>query len=673
MGANALRIPAFLAVALLASACAAGGPSDLGAGDPGPLREAPRIAGSGADYDRVVTAFPVRDSTGDPYAHPFLGGLNVPRPQLLDIDDDGDQDLFIQEFTGQMSFFERLDSAGVRYAWRSDAWKDLAVGEWYRFADMDGDGDFDLLAEQPFSYIRFYRNVGGPDDPRFRLAADTLKTVSGEPIFSDRQNIPNVADIDCDEKLDLLIGRLTGTITHYEQAAAPTGEDGAPVPRFEKVTDRFEGIEIIGQMQMGGPGPANRPGAGPPPQGDPPPRGGPPPEGGGSGSERPWRDSGPTLHGANTLILADVDEDGDKDILWGDFFEPGLLLIENRGRCEDYDFRSAPQPWPPADPLETSGYNAPAFGDLDGDGDADVLVGVLGGAFNPIRTAAANLYHLENVEGGWEVRTRRFLDQVDVGTESIPAFGDLDGDGDPDLLVANKIEPEDQETSRIDRFENVGSAERPELRRRGALPIRGTFHYAPALADLDGDGDVDLLLGTWRDRVEFYRNEGAVDGAPRFALVDSALVTLTRGRNTTPALADLDRDGDLDLMVGEGSGALNYYRNVGDAGAPRFELVTDEFAGIDVGRRSVPALVDLDDDGDADLVVGSESGELAYWLNESTPERLRFVTARGPELPVQGYSAPAFTDIDADGDLDLFVGTAGGGLLFFRFEGPGGD
>ena len=568
---------------------------------------------------RVVNPFEVLDEAGTRYAHPTLGGLNVPRPQFIDIDHDGDLDLFIQERSGQIMFFEHVAGLdATEFVWRTDHYQGLDVGEWYRFVDMDDDGDYDLLAEEPFSHIRYYRNDGTPGEPSFTLAADTLRDPAGKAIFSDRQNIPNVTDIDCDGMLDLFLGRLDGTVSRYEER----GVDENGVPRFRLVADRFEMIEIVARI----------------------------------GSR----------HGANTIAFEDVDHDGDQDLFWGDFFEPGLLFIENRGSCTSPMLRGEPVAFPLERPLKTSGYNAPTFGDVDGDGDLDLLVGVLGGAFNPNLTAADNLLFFEgDADGTFTQRTARYLSGIDIGSESIPALVDLDGDGDLDLLLSNKIDPANLRTSRVYRFENQGTPHNPSFRLTGTLNLSGSYHYAPTFGDLDGDGDVDMLLGSWSNDVAFLRNTGTTT-EPEFVLEDSTFVSLTRGSNSTPTLGDLDGDGDLDLFVGEASGTLNYYRNDGTPQSPNFVLVSDRYNDIDVGRRSFPTLVDLDRDGDLDLVVGTAAGELKFFRNVGTPQAAEFVPDPAFTFTVGGYATPVFADIDGDGDLDLFSGGIGGGLLFFE-------
>ena len=610
------------ALACLA-ACAAPGARQAGSGPASEGATGPLPA-----FVRQVAPFPVADSAGRALELAFLGGFNVPRPQLVDVDGDGDLDLFIQEHGNDVMLFSREgDADGLpRFVLRSEKYAGLDVGEWYRFADVDLDGDLDLLAERPFSYIRFYRNDGARGEPRYVLAADSLRDVDGTPIFAERQNIAQLGDLDCNGRSDLLLGRLDGTVTRYE-AEAP---DEHGVPRFRLVASEFAGIRIVG-AEMGAPVMPRSP--------------------------------PPTMHGANTMALADHDEDGDLDLFWGDFFEAGLLLIENTGSCPAPNFQRPPVQFPPANPVLTSGYNAPAFGDIAPESRGlELIIGVLGGAFNPTRTAADNLYYLSRDSSGeWAVRTKRLLPVIDVGSESIPAVADLDGDGDLDLLLANKLDPESQETSRIYRFENVGSASAPSFVLRGALPITGRFHQAPAFGDLDGDGAADLVLGQWGASLAWYRANGGA-----FAIADTALVTISRGSNTVPALGDLDGDGDLDLLVGESSGYVNYFRNDGDSRSPRFTLVTDSLDGVRPGRRSAPSLLDLDGDGDLDLLVGTDAGDVVLFRNTGTRTVPRFVRDSAFTMRVHGYATPAGADMDGDGILDLIVGTAGGGAVFFR-------
>ncbi|MEN8143632.1 MAG: FG-GAP-like repeat-containing protein [Gemmatimonadota bacterium] len=602
------------AVAAVLSGCAATTAQAPSVSDSG-LRRSSELA-----LTRDVHAITVADETGTAYPFAWLGGLNLPRPQAVDIDGDGDLDLFAQEASDQLMFFENIGSPeGGGLQWRTDSFQNLSVGEWYRFADMDGDGDLDLLAEQPFSFVRYYRNEGTSQEPRFALATDTLRDVAGQPIFSDRQNIPNVTDIDCDGLLDLFIGRLTGTVSRYEEV----NRDADEIPRFRLVTERFQNIEIVAQIG--------------------------------------------SLHGANTLALEDIDDDGDMDIFWGDFFEPGLLLLENGGSCQSPAFDGQPQKFPPNDPLSTSGYNAPSFGDADGDGDLDMLVGVLGGAFNPNLTTVDNLLVFEQTEPGvFEQTTGQLLRSLDVGSESAPVLTDLDGDGDLDLLVSNKIDPGNLESGFIYHFENIGSAGTPSFRLLGKLaPFEGSFHPVPAFGDLDGDGDLDAMVGSWRKGVRFYRNAGTA-AAAEFVLDSALSVELTRGSNSVPALADIDGDGDLDLFAGESSGDLNFWRNTGAPEAPQFTLESDKYEGMDAGRRSFPALVDLDGDGDLDLALGSEKSGIVYYRNDGDENTPVWVRDESFAPAVPSFAAPAFADIDADGDLDFLSGGIGGGVMFWR-------
>ena len=594
------------------------------------LSAAPAQPPSSGGFQRAIAPFVVQKENGQPYALPFLGGFDVPRPQFVDIDADGDYDLFVQEYGTALEFFENTGSAKApTYEWRTDRYQNLEIGEWYRFVDLDGDGDVDLLSELPFSHVRVYRNVGTRTAARFEDAGG-LKDTDDQEIFVDRQNIPAFVDLDCDKRLDMFVGRVEGTVARYE-AERPGGE------RLAFIQEQFEGIEIIGRI------------------------GGLRADGASAGQGHPSM-----RHGANALAFADFDGDGDQDLFWGDFFEPGVLLIENIGKtCSTPSFQVDPVQLPYAGSTRTSGYNAPVPVDLDFDGDLDFLMGVLGGAFNPVATAADNFYYWERTaKDHLELRTKRFLDGIDLGSETIPALVDLDGDGDLDLVVGNKVDPSN-DAGRLIVFTNTGTATAPVFRQAEPLKLTDAFHLAPAFGDLDGDGDPDMLLGTWNRDILFFRNSGT-RAAPRWVQDDAGTIRPPRGSNSTPVLADIDGDRDLDLFVGQANGSVLFYRNTGTPTAPRFELIVDLLADVRTGRRSAPTLADIDADGRLDLIIGHEGGGATVYRNAGTKTVPKFVESKKLALSLPPGASPALADLDGDGKLDLLSGTLSGGLVFCR-------
>ncbi|MEX1010713.1 MAG: VCBS repeat-containing protein [Balneolaceae bacterium] len=570
----------------------------------------------GTEYARDIDPFPVFDLDGVRIEHSFVGGFNAPRPQWVDLYNSGQPDLFIQEYANDLMYFRnQSDESGQRVEWVTDRFQDLDIGEWFRFVDVNGDDIYDLITEQPYSYIRYYRNTGTAEEPSFELAADTLKDVNGIPIYSDRQNIPNIIDINCDGQPDLFIGRLDGTVMRFSSR----GYDDQGVPRFELVNRRFENIEIVKEFG--------------------------------------------TLHGANSLDFADINGDGLYDIYWGDFFEPGLLRIRNEGTCNNLNYQVAPTLFPPDDPINTSGFNAPAFGDWTGNGLTDLLVGVLGGAYNAFQTQAENLLFYEHHEDGrFTLQTRQFLRNIDIGNESLLAAGDINGNGLTDLLLANKIDPSDRSTSMVYILENRGSPDAPEFHMAGTLHLPPVFHYAPALGDLNGNGYPDLLLGTWGGEIHYYRNSGG-----QFELETESIAELPRGSNSTPALADLNGNGLLDLVVGSSGGDLHFFMNEGTKQKPQFRYLEGAHSDVTAGPRSVPYLHDFDGNGLPDLFIGTRGDGLLFYRNRGSSDEPHFVAEPVPAgIHTHRLGAPLFTDLNGDGVAEFLSGGQSGGLIYFR-------
>jgi Ca2+-binding RTX toxin-like protein len=205
---------------------------------------------------------------------------------------------------------------------------------------------------------------------------------------------------------------------------------------------------------------------------------------------------------------------------------------------------------------------------------------------------------------------------LDVGWDSAPVFVDDDGDGDQDLIVGGYDGT----------LTNVGIGLGIGRNYRG---IDVGFNSAPVFFDFDLDGDQDMLLGDSRGGFAAYRREPyggftPMDGRPGYPYGNpvSPFYRQDVGTLSAPSFVDLDFDGDFDLVSGESSGTLfafmsNGYGSYGAVGS-WYGWPVNPFAGIDVGWNSAPIFTDIDNDGVLDLVIGAGDGTLRLYSGQLT-------------------------------------------------------
>ena len=266
----------------------------------------------------------------------------------------------------------------------------------------------------------------------------------------------------------------------------------------------------------------------------------------------------------------------------------------------------------------------------------------------------------------------------DTGTPTIRLrLSDLDDDGDPDLVIGNN-------TGLLYYFENTGTSSNPSFTERNGTdnPLEGISvgsYSTPTFTDLDGDDDHDLIVGNGQGDIAYYENTGTTT-SPSFTQrteMTNPFDNITSGTWSTLTLTDLDGDGDPDLAVGDDDGVVHYYENTGTSAEPDFALRSGEanpFNNADADAHSTPVFVDLDGDTDFDLVVGNRSGDIFYFENTGTTTNPSFTQRTNFDNPFHGtnagfYTAPAFVDLDGNGNLDFIVGNIYGDIHYFKNTG----
>ena len=370
---------------------------------------------------------------------------------FIDIDADGDYDLFVGDEDGYMHYYRNDgDSVNWDYALISDNFMGIDVGVYAspEFADLDGDGDFELFIGKDgnsgdrLGNIYYYENLGNPGVFQFEYRTKNFLIID----MGTLPTIPNLVDIDNDGLLDLFCG-LHNKVYYFKNTGTLES------PSFELIDETFQDISVAGV--------------------------------------HPW--------------FVDIDGDGDYDLLCGESVIPGppnIRLYINRGTPEEPDIFLYNEDFITNPDFHVNAH--PGCADIDADGDYDLFV----------TSDNENFYFYQN-DGSSTWPDFNLITDAWQGISFPPyaaywrgfCFEDIDEDDDLDLLMLN-VYAEDYDNLRF--YRNEGTIYSPNMvfETNVFLPDYVILHPSPSLVDIDNDHDLDLFCGDLDGGIQFFRNWG---------------------------------------------------------------------------------------------------------------------------------------------------------------------
>lgn len=615
---------------------------------------------------------------------PWSGGLNYVQVSDLDIDFDGDNDLFVFDRSNDQIrvFKHEIQGASHFYSFLADSRSLFPSDIRYRatMLDYNGDGKNDL-----FTYgvggTKVYKNTGNATNGLSWVLVKNLLTSdywgSNLNLYVSSSDIPAIVDIDLDGDIDVLTYHIGGQHVQYHQNQSMELYGHADSLIFvlknecwggfsEDVTTNALFLNDQDAPCLTG----NVPNA-----------------------ERPSTNTAlfdeSKAHSGSTLLAIDIDGSGVKDLIVGDVSYPNMSLLINGGVAPNTN--SLMISVDPAFPSNSVAVNMQLFPaaysvDVDFDGVKDVLVAP--NARNVSENETSILLYKNtgsNSVSNFVYQTKSFLQEemIEHGTGSIPVFADVTGDGLLDMFVSNffAYKPTLSKESRMAYYKNTGSLQQAiftfvDEDFLNLSQANYGLRMVPTFGDLDGDNKPDLILGLENGTMVYCKNI-STGATPLFAAgvtayPDNNGTIINVGQYAAPQLFDLNNDGKLDLLIGKKTGEVVYYKNIGSSSVPSFQLITNTLGSVDVsvspdGFPYPHFFRHLDT---TYLLIGAYDGQFRFYdsIDAALTGNFHLRQANFLGLDLCAYSACSVNDVDNDGKLDLFVGQDLGGVFHLEHD-----
>lgn len=666
---------------------------------------------------RATDSITFTDNNGIALPKSMSGGFQAPQFSSCDVNGDNKKDLVVYDrIDGSISTFINKGGVGeVKY--ESDNrygayFPKMMANTWVLLRDYNQDGYEDIFTTDPTGRVQVYKNISYTvsGKPAFeKIPQLYFRNISANGSFIEYNilsmpfiHVPGIYDMDFDGDIDIMsYSNLGGAIEVYKNMQA---EFGLPPDSI-----RYRNVDLCWAF---------------------------------------FTDNNCNTFTLNTctdttsykfywkrhtsgsaITLFDADNDQDIDMALGnEGCDHMTLLINGKsdyGSLYDSIIRYDTNFVTASNRAKVWLYPAGYFLDIDNDGKRDLVVAPNSNTY-PIQETRQVMWFKNTGEDLAPVFGNKlplFTDEIfDNGNKSSWACADFDKDGDLDCLCANNADSAFRGVlyDRIYLFENTGSATGPKFKLKstdfGNLSAQKINSLTLALADMDNDGKLDIVAGNDRGEIKYFRNTSSSNNtlSPTFALSNNAFpgFNIDVGFFSAPAVADIEGDGLLDLVIGQSDTFLKYYRNIGTKTQPDFNFVTknfgyaspkdsvnfefiheydydtagnvikDSIVGIKVFYEafpySMPQIGDLNGDGKLELLVGNTVGRLKLYAINGTSVNSKFVEYKDfyyqnllqnqklYTFDIGNRVAPVLANLEGDSVPEIIVSINRGGVVYFR-------
>ena len=609
---------------------------------------------------------------------PWAGGLSYPMFSEFDFNQDGIMDLFCFDRANNriVPFINAGTANQVNYTYAPEYVQYFPLPRMWAFTydfDCDGKKDFITLSDT-YNGIKVYKNTSNASGLQFTLFRDRLMSQYPSTytnIFASYGLVPLFCDIDNDGDNDILCwNNSIGGMVEYNKNMSVENGYGCDSLIFNYVTSCWGNFLLSTAVNRAQLGITCRVGFYPDPL-------------------KSYDESDAARHDdtMSSICAIDIEGDGDKDLLVGGLSDKNSLLLVNGGTPLAANMISQDTLFPSYDnSAQVTSFTTHAWIDVDNDGKKDLIVSPtfeedFAGIWLYKDTSATSV-------PGFHYQTNSFFqhDMIETGTAAYPAFIDYDADGLMDFVVGNYTYYQQGGgfKSELSLYRNVGTTAAPafQLITRDYAGL-SSYTFAPGygsdvhptFGDVDGDGDLDMIVGDYNGKLQFFTNTAGPGNPANFTFTGPNYQNIDIGSNAAPQLVDLNRDGKLDLVIGRKNGFISYYENTGTTTTPVFSLMEDSLGHVDVSYLSsgYASPFVFDDGGSYKMLMGNELGYVFLYGNidgnlTGTFTLLDTVLSRteGNRINI------AMGNINGDTLLDLMVGNYDGGVALFYRDNPVG-